>query len=209
MQISSRSCSNPKPANKGRDCKGPSRRTGSCNGFSCPGKFWRSKIGCWSNIPQLKLKLAVANHVTEELSAEIVTVPTRHQHMAGEVAGDWGRVHRLKTVMHIHAQVIFNFFIYFGNDATTSWGGITCHRYYYVVPLLFIYIPVHGGYTPWSRWRSCTRSCGQGMQISTRQIYLASTENLSYSKLSPLIIVIEWWYFFQFLGALLEEPFQP
>ena len=72
------------------------------------------------NIPQLKLKLAVSNHVTEELSAEIVTVPTRHQHMAGEVAGDWGRVHRHKPAIHIHVQVIFNFFIYFGNDATTS-----------------------------------------------------------------------------------------
>ena len=29
--------------------------------------------------------VAVANHVTEELSAEFVTVPTRHQHMAGEI----------------------------------------------------------------------------------------------------------------------------
>ena len=41
------------------------------------------------------------------------------------------------------------------------------------------------------------------------QIYLASTEYLSYSKLSPLIILIERWYFFQLLRALPEEPFQP
>ena len=41
------------------------------------------------------------------------------------------------------------------------------------------------------------------------QIYLASIENLSYSKLSPLIILIDRWYLFRFLGALTEEPFQP
>ena len=45
------------------------------------------------------------------------------------------------------------------------------------------------------------------VQVNSNDQKLA--ENLSYSKLSPLIIVIEWWYFFQFLGALLEEPFQP
>ena len=50
-----------------------------------------------------------------------------------------------------------------------------------------------------------TRSCGRGMQISTRQIYLASTENLSYSKLSPLIIVIEWWYFVLYLKSLFNR----
>ena len=64
--------------------------------------------------------VAVANYATEELSAEIVTVPTRHQHMVGEVAGDWGRVHRHKPAIHIHVQVIFNFFFYFGNNTTTS-----------------------------------------------------------------------------------------
>ena len=64
--------------------------------------------------------VAVANHVTEELSAEIVTVPTRHRQMAGEVAGDWGRVYRHKPAIHIYVQVIFNFFFYFGNNTTTS-----------------------------------------------------------------------------------------
>ena len=63
--------------------------------------------------------VVVANHVTEELRAEIVSVPTRHQHMAGEVAGDWGRVHRHKPALQIHVQVIVNFFFYFGNNTTT------------------------------------------------------------------------------------------
>ena len=47
--------------------------------------------------------VSVANHVTEELSAEFVTVPTRHQHMAGEVVGDWGGVHRYKHAIRINA----------------------------------------------------------------------------------------------------------
>ena len=64
--------------------------------------------------------VAVANHATEELSAEIVTVPTRHQHMAGEIAGDWGRVHKDKHAIRINALVIFNFLFYFGNNITTS-----------------------------------------------------------------------------------------
>ena len=64
--------------------------------------------------------VAVANHVTEELSAEIVTVPTRHQHMAGEIAGDWGGVHKDKHAIPINALVIFNFLFYFGNNTTTS-----------------------------------------------------------------------------------------
>ena len=50
--------------------------------------------------------VAVANHVTEELSAEIVTVPTRHKHMAGEVVGDWGGVHKHKHAIRINALVI-------------------------------------------------------------------------------------------------------
>ena len=64
--------------------------------------------------------VAVANHVTEELSDEFVTVPTRHQHMAGEVAGDWGGVHKDKHAIRINALVIFNFLFYFGNNITTS-----------------------------------------------------------------------------------------
>ena len=48
--------------------------------------------------------VAVANHVTEELSAEIVTVPTRHKHMA--VVGDWGGVHKHKHAIRINALVI-------------------------------------------------------------------------------------------------------
>ena len=50
--------------------------------------------------------VAVANHVTEELSDEFVTVPTRHQHMAGEVAGDWGGVRNDKHAIRINALVI-------------------------------------------------------------------------------------------------------
>ena len=64
--------------------------------------------------------VAVANHVTEEFSTKFVTVPTRHQRMAGEVVGDWGGVHRHKPAIHIHVQIIFNFFFYFGNDTTAS-----------------------------------------------------------------------------------------
>ena len=50
--------------------------------------------------------VSVANHVKEELSAEFVTVPTRHQHMAGEVVGDWGGVHRYKHAIRTNALVI-------------------------------------------------------------------------------------------------------
>ena len=64
--------------------------------------------------------VVVANHVTEELSAEIVSVPTRHQHMAGEVAGDWVGVHKDKHAICINALLIFNFLFYFGNNITTS-----------------------------------------------------------------------------------------
>lgn len=49
--------------------------------------------------------VAVANHVTEELSDEFVTVPTRHMDM-GEVAGDWGRVRNDKHAIRINALVI-------------------------------------------------------------------------------------------------------
>ena len=53
--------------------------------------------------------VAVANHVTKEFSTNFVPVPTRHQHMAGEVAGDWGGVHKDKHAICINALVIFNF----------------------------------------------------------------------------------------------------
>ena len=64
--------------------------------------------------------VAVANHVTKEFSTNFVPVPTRHQHMAGEVAGDWGGVHKDKHAICINALVIFNFLFYFGNNITTS-----------------------------------------------------------------------------------------
>ena len=54
--------------------------------------------------------VAVANHVTEELSAEIVTVPTRHQHMAGEVVGDWDRMQERGGATRTNAQVTHQLF---------------------------------------------------------------------------------------------------
>ena len=50
--------------------------------------------------------VAVANHVTEELSTNFVTVPTRHQHMAGEIVGDWDRMQEHGGAIRTNALVI-------------------------------------------------------------------------------------------------------
>ena len=54
--------------------------------------------------------VAVANHVTEELSAEFVTVPTQNQHMAGEVVGHWDRLQEYGGAIRINAQVTHQLF---------------------------------------------------------------------------------------------------
>ena len=54
--------------------------------------------------------VAVANHVTEELSTNFVTVPTRHQHMAGEVVGDWDRMQEHGGAIRTNAQVTHQLF---------------------------------------------------------------------------------------------------
>lgn len=67
--------------------------------------------------------VAVASHVTEELSTVPVRVPTRNLHMAEEVAGDWGGEHRHKHAIRINARVIvLKFFI------QCSKHSITCVR---------------------------------------------------------------------------------
>lgn len=48
MQISTRSCKNPEPANRGRDCRGPARKTRKCNMISCPGVPINGGFSAWS-----------------------------------------------------------------------------------------------------------------------------------------------------------------
>ncbi|XP_052715476.1 A disintegrin and metalloproteinase with thrombospondin motifs adt-1-like isoform X1 [Crassostrea angulata] len=176
-QIRRRLCSNPRPENGGRQCQGSSTDTLTCNLGSCPIHGGLSEWNMWSvcsvscgggfktreractNPSPLHGGSNCSDYFTDSDICNTFPCPVNGGF------GNWGSW----SVCSKSCEGGYKVRRRLCNSPTPEYGGKNCiGNGSQNLACNELPCPINGGFTEWSNWTDCSKSCGGGLNIRNR-----------------------------------------
>ncbi|XP_058951792.2 A disintegrin and metalloproteinase with thrombospondin motifs adt-1 isoform X1 [Pocillopora verrucosa] len=176
-QYRTRSCSRPPPSYSGKHCTGPSKQTRNCNNRRCPvnggwslwSKWWACSKRCGTGIQYrtrtcTRPRPAYGGKRCTGLKKQTRNCNTHHCPVNGRWStwGSWGACSKTCGVGKQYSKRKCN-------NPAPKYGGRNCYGSNVRSRSCNVKTcPANGGWSLWSKWCECSKSCGSGWQHRTR-----------------------------------------
>ncbi|OWF44660.1 Hemicentin-1 [Mizuhopecten yessoensis] len=179
-----RQCNNPAPANNGADCSGSTTSTDSCNTHACPidggwsswGSYGSCSVTCAGGVKYRERtctnpspQYGGASCGNDDTSS--ATCNTHHCPIDG-VWGSWGSFTSCSLTCKDYgtSQTGTKSRTRSCDSPTPQYNGAYCPNSDTDVDTCTTstYCPIHGGWSAWSSWNTCSVTCASGIQHRTR-----------------------------------------